>query len=119
MKNREFLETVISGNLTDEAIEYARTSLEKLDAANAKRRGTPTKAILEKREANAVLTEKIYGVLSENPLIVADIIAAIGVEITPQKANYIARQLVDEGKVEAVTVKVPTKGSQRAYKLKA
>ena len=115
MKNREFLETVANGTVNEEVMEYAKGAIEKLDAANEKRRGTPTKATVEKRAANAELAEKVYAILTDSPTIVADLIAAVGEEITPQRMNYIAHQLVKEGKAKAVDVKVPTKGTQRGY----
>lgn len=117
MKNREFLETVANGTINDEVVEFAKAEIEKIDAANAKRRENPTKATLAKRAANEELKGKVLGVLTENPIVVADIIAAIGEDVTAQRINYVAHQLVDEGKAEAVDVKVPTKGTQRGYKL--
>ena len=115
MKNREFLETVVNGTITEEVVEFAKAELAKIDAANAKRRENPPKATLEKRAQNAILKEKVYAVLTENPTIVADIIVAIGENVTAQRINYVAHELVDEGKAQAVDVKVPTKGTQRGY----
>jgi len=115
MKNRDFLETVANGTITEEAIEYAKAALEKLDATNAKKRENPPKAVKEKRAENEILKEKVYAVLTENPTIAADVLTAVGENVTVQKIGYILRALVADGKAEAVAVKVPTKGLQNGY----
>lgn len=115
MKNREFLETVANGTVNEEVIEFAKAEIEKIDAANAKRRENPPKAVKEKRAENEVLKEKVYAVLTENPTLAADVRTAIGEDVTVQKIGYILRALVADGKAQAVAVKVPTKGLQNGY----
>lgn len=115
MKNREFLETVANGTINEEVKDYAKEALAKLDAANEKRREKPTKATLEKRAANVELGEKIYEILTDSPIIVSDLIEALGGGLTPQRVNYAAGKLVEAGRAKAVDVKVPTKGKQRGY----
>ena len=115
MKNRDFLETVANGTITDEAVEFAKAALEKLDEANKKRRENPDKKTLEKRAENEVLKEKVYAVLTENPILAADVLTAVGEDVTVQKIGYILRALVADGKAQAVAVKVPTKGLQNGY----
>ena len=91
-----------------------------MDEANKKRRENPPKATVAKRAENEQIGAALYEVLTDAPTIVADIQAALtekGYELKPQRINSIAHTLVKAGKIEAVDVKVPTKGTQRGYKL--
>jgi len=115
MKNREFLETVVNGTITEEVVEFAKAELAKMDELNKKRRENPDKKTLERRAENEVLKEKVYAVLTENPTIAADVLAAVGEDVTVQKISSVLRALVADGKAEAVAVKVPTKGLQNGY----
>lgn len=115
MKNREFLNAIVNGTVTEEVVEYAKAEIEKLDEANKKRRENPDKKTLEKRAENEVLKEKVYAVLTENPTLAADVLTAVGENVTVQKIGYILRALVADGKAQAVAVKVPTKGLQNGY----
>jgi len=119
MTQRDFLQNVLNGILGDAEIQYAQNALTKLDAANQKRRENPPKAVVEKRAENEQIGAVLYEVLTDAPTIVADIQTALtekGYELKPQRINSIAHTLVDAGKIEAVDVKVPTKGTQRGYK---
>ena len=115
MKNRDFLNAIVNGNVTEEVVEFAKAEITKLDELNKKRRENPDKKTLEKRAENEVLKEKVYAVLTENPTIAADVLAAVGEDVTVQKISSILRALVADGKAEAVAVKVPTKGLQNGY----
>ena len=110
MTKREFLNAILTGNLTDEVLTHATEELEKLDALNEKRRNTPSKKDIE----NAPLKEALVALLSETPTTAADL--AVKVELTVQKTSALLRQLVDEGKAVASDVKVPKKGTQKAYR---
>ena len=109
MTKREFLNAILTGNLTEEVLTHATEELEKLDATNEKRRNTPSKKDTE----NAPLKEALAGLLSETPTTAADL--AVKVELSVQKTSALLRQLVDEGKAVASEVKVPKKGTQKGY----
>lgn len=111
MTNREFYTAIVSANVSDEVTAYAENALAKMDAANEKRRNTPSKTAL----ANAPLIDKIKAeVLTAEPKTASDIAAVL--EISVQKASALMRQIVAAGDAEAVDVKVPKRGSQKAYK---
>lgn len=113
MTNREFL-TAISTNesVPTEVAEYATAALAKMDAANEKRKNTPSKKAVE----NAPLIEKILNeVLTTEAKTASDVAAEI--EVSTQKASALLRQIVAEGKAIVEDVKVPKKGVQKAYRL--
>lgn len=111
MTNRDFYNAVISANISDELTAYATNALAKMDAANEKRRNTPTKA----QKENAPVIEAIQGVLNGELQTASDIAAAVG--ISTQKASALLRGLVTEGYAVAEDVKVPKKGVVKGYKL--
>ena len=118
MTKKEFLAAVVAANINEELTTYATAEIEKIDAANEKRKTNPTGKQKANAEFNEVVKGAIYEVLTTVPTLVADIKAALAerdIDVTPQRINALAHQLVDEGKIEATDVKVPTKGKQRAY----
>lgn len=118
MTKRELFTAIVNNEVTDEVIAAAKVELEKIDAANEKRKTNPTGKQKANAEFNEVVKGAIYEVLTTVPTLVADIKAALAerdIDVTPQRINALAHQLVDEGKIEATDVKVPTKGKQRAY----
>lgn len=118
MTKRELFNAIVANEVTEEVIEAAKAELEKMDAANEKRKTNPTGKAKANAELNATVKDAIFEVLTNVPTLVADIKAALAereIDVTPQRINALARILVDEGKVAATKVKVPTKGEQRAY----
>lgn len=118
MTKRELFNAIANREVTDEVVAAAKAELEKIDAANEKRKTNPTGKAKANAELNATVKEAIYEVLTTVPTLVADIKAALAereIGVSPQRINILARQLVDEGKIVATKVKVPTKGEQRAY----
>lgn len=112
MTNREFYSVVISGNLTADAIQFAKDAVAKMDERNAKRSSQPSKTAL----ANEPIKEKILAFLSEDVGVAKtspDIATAIG-EST-QKVSALCNQLAAEGKVEKSEGKVPKKGKMKFY----
>lgn len=112
MTNRESYEAVVNGTITPDVIEHFKAALAKMDAANEKRRNTPSKKAVE----NAPLVEQIVNkILTNEPKTASDVAAELGV--TPQKASALLRQVVADGKATVTDVKVPKKGAQKGYLL--
>lgn len=119
MFRRDFLNAVVNGEITNDVIEFAKAELTKIDAANEKRRENPPKAVAAKRAENAEIGEVLYEILTDAPIIVADLRVALaerGFDVKAQRVNAIAHKLIDAGRVTAEDVKVPNKGTQRGYK---
>lgn len=128
MTKREFLQNVIAlakmeemadtkvGEITMAEIkEFAELEIIKLDEKNAKRSSKPSKVQLE----NEPIKEKIVELITErNEKMVASAIAE-HLEISTQKASALCRQLVEVGKLVVEEVKIPKKGKQKAYSIKA
>lgn len=114
MTRRQRLEAVINGNITPELIEECKEELKKLDVASAKanERAKTSKNYLENKEVE----QDILGILGEEPLRVEEISEALGLEMTRQRLTAICTNLVKEGLVESVDVKVKGKGLRKAYK---
>ena len=114
MTRREFMEAVIaSENIAVNVKAFAEKEIEKLNTANAKKTSKPSKKAME----NEPIKESIIELLSVGEEMTASK-KKKKLEITTQKASALCRQLVDSGKLESKEVKVPKKGTQKAYKIK-
>ena len=110
MTNREFYEAIANETINSDVIDHAKAALAKMDAANEKRRNTPSKKAVE----NAPLVEQIVNeILTNEPKTASDVATELGV--TPQKASALLRQVVAEGKATVTDVKVPKRGTQKGY----
>ena len=106
MTKREFLNAVIA--LNDEVTtEFAKAEIEKMDARNASRKDKPSKKSVENEPVKARIAE----VLTDTPQTASEI--ASKVEISVQKASALLRQM----ECKVTEVKVPKKGTQKAYSL--
>ena len=106
MTKREFLNAVIA--LNDEVTtEFAKAEIEKMDARNASRKDKPSKKSVE----NEPIKAKIAEILTDTPQTASEI--ASKVEISVQKASALLRQM----ECKVTEVKVPKKGTQKAYSL--
>ena len=111
MTKREFLKTVAESEMAIEVREFAAAELVKMDEALEKRKGMTSKKELE----NAPLRERIVNeVLTEEWMVASAVAEQMG--FSTQKASSLLRQLVAENKVEVSEVKVPKKGTQKAYR---
>ena len=111
MTKREFL-TKIATFEDVELAEYAQGELEKMDAANEKRKGKASK----KAEENQPLVDRIVNeILGTEPMTATDVAAVL--EVSVQKASSLCRMAVAQGKAVQSEVKVPKKGNQKAYAL--
>lgn len=110
MTEREFLNSVISNNITEDTIKHAEDGIAKLNAKNAKRASTPSKTAI----ANEPIKAKIVEYLGQNGSATASDLSS-ALEISTQKASALARQLVESGTLTVTEVKVPKKGTQKSY----
>ena len=111
MTNREFLTNVSNGTVTELEMAHAAAELDKMNAANEKRKNKPSKTAIE----NAPIVENILGVLTHDAQTAADIAAQVG--ISTQKASSLLRQLGTAGQVVVSEIKVPKKGTCKGYAL--
>ena len=111
MTNREFLTAIANmENISEELKNEATARIEKMDAVNEARKNKPSK----KAEENAPIMDQIYNeVLNTEAQTAATVAEAIGVSV--QKANALLRALVADGRADVTEVKVPKKGTQKAY----
>lgn len=112
MTNREFFTAIKEANINDELTAYADAALSKMDAANEKRRNTPSKKAIENQPLiETIVTE----ILTSEPKTASDVAGELGVSV--QKASALLRAIVADGKATVSDVKVAKKGVQKAYTL--
>ena len=115
MTNREFFVSIASNtNLTADLRDHAQAQLDKMDASNAKSRGTESKTY----KANLPLMAEVLNLLADKPLLTTEVSIAMSTEdrpISPSKASGLLRTLEKEGKVTSAKVKVKGKGEQTLY----
>ena len=115
MTNREFFVSIASNtNLTADLRDHAQAQLDKMDASNAKNRGTESKTY----KANIPLFAEVLALLAEKPLFTTEVALAMSTKERPisnSKASGLLRTLENEGKVTSAKVKVKGKGEQTQY----
>jgi len=112
MTNREFLTAVANANISEEITTKANEELGKMDAINAKRKTVQSKTAKENEPIKKAIMEFLASVEGATAPVIGE-----KVGITTQKASALARQLADAGAVVAYDVKVPKKGTLKAYKV--
>ena len=120
MTNREFYTTIVETVANEELVEHAKAQLAKLDATAEKRKGKVSKADQEKRDANEKLARHIAAdILTAEAKTATDVAAILteetGEEVKVQKASYLCRLAVKLELANETEVKIPKKGSQKAY----
>ena len=122
MTNREFYNSIVAENatITPEMIEHATEALAKLDATAEKRKGKVSAKDQAKRDENAALAAKVANeILGTEPKTATDVAAVLtetlGEEVKVQKASYLCRLAVTLGLATQTEVKIPKKGTQKAY----
>lgn len=122
MTNREFYNAITAENatITAEMIEHAEAQLAKLDATAEKRKGVVSKKDQEKRAANEALATQIAAeIFGAEAKTASDVAAALieitGEEVKVQRASYLCRLAVKMGLAAETEVKIPKKGTQKAY----
>ena len=111
MTNREFLTAIANmENISEELKAEATARIEKLDATTEARKNKPSKKATE----NAPIMEQIANeILTSEAQTASAIAEAAGISV--QKASALLRQLVADGKATVTEVKIPKKGTQKAY----
>ena len=121
MTNREFY-TAISANetLPQDIRDHATAAIAKLDATAEARKGKVSAKDQAKRDENATLANRIATeILGTEAKTATDVATALteilGEEVKVQKASYLCRLAVDLGLANQTEVKIPKKGTQKAY----
>lgn len=109
MTKREFYVAIANGEMNDEVKATAAEYIAKMDEANEKRKNTLSK----KQEENEAIKVEILGHLDTEAKTATTVGELMG--ISTQKASALLRQLVNDGKATATEVKIPKKGTQKAY----
>lgn len=112
MTKREFYTAIMNGEIDEQVKLFASEELEKMDAANEKRRNTLSKKAQENLPLLRQITDEI---LTDEPKTATDVAAVL--EVSVQKASGLLRRLVEEGKAVKVDVKIKGKGTQKGYTL--
>lgn len=115
MTRRERLEMVIRGEISEELIEDCKRELEKLNERGAAALAKSKES--ENYKANKVYEERVCEFLEEleEPVQVGEILTNVAPELTRQRMTAICTNLVRDGRIRAVDVKVKGKGKRRAY----
>ena len=112
MTKREFLTAVSNGEMTDELKEFAAAEIEKMNNSAAARAAKPSKAQVE----NAPLVDRIVNeVLGAEPKTATEVAEVL--EMSVQKASALLRMTVAQGRAVQTEVKLPKKGTVKAYTL--
>ena len=112
MTKREFYVAISNGEMNEELVAMATAEIEKMDAANAKRKDKVSK----KAEENQPLIDRIVSeILGAEPKTATDIAAVM--ELSVQKTSSLCRAAVAQGKAVQSEIKVPKKSNQKAYAL--
>lgn len=121
MTNREFYTTIAATEtLPEEIRNHATEQIAKLDATAEKRKGKLSAKEQAKRDENTAMAthiaETILGTEAKTATDVATVLTAeAGEEVKVQKASYLCRLAVKLGLANETEVKIPKKGTQKAY----
>ena len=125
MTKIELMKAIVEGaTVTAEMAEKAAEIIAADEAAKEKRKGKISKATQEKREANEEMAKHIAAdILGAEAKTATDVAEALIAEqedpdaepIKVQKASYLCRLAVKLGLANETEVKIPKKGSQKAY----
>lgn len=120
MTKREFYEKVAAGEMNDEMQTFATVELAKMAASAEKRKGKLSEKEQAKRDANAALVKTVVEqVLGAEAMTATDVGAKLteltGEEYSVQKVSALCRAAVAQGLANSEEVKVPKKGTLKAY----
>lgn len=113
MTRKERLEAIISGNITEELIEECKVELEKLNAHSAAALAK-TKESAQYKE-NKVYEERIYELLGDEPMQIEEIRMLVAPEATRQRMTAICTNMVREGRIQSVDLKIKGVGKRKGY----
>lgn len=112
MTARNFYTDIAAGIMTEKHMVYAAEALHKMNEANEKKKGTMTPS----QKENVIFKQRILDVLEGKDYTIAATIAEL-VEISPNKASALCRQLVADGALAVSEVKNEKKNKVKAYKI--
>ena len=121
MTKNELLKMITEGaTVTAEMADKAAEMLAADAKAKEARKGKVSRADQEKRDANAELARHIaVDILADEAKTATDVAAVLaeetGEEVKVQKASYLCRLAVEMGLANQTEVKIPKKGTQKAY----
>ena len=120
MTKREFFVKVAAGEMTEEMQAMAAEFLAKMDVQLAARKGKVSEKEQAKRDANVALAtriaEEILGAEAKTATdVAAELTEMLGEEVKVQKASSLCRKAVELGLATVTEVKIPKKGTQKAY----
>lgn len=121
MTKIELMKEIKEGAIvTAEMAEKAAEIIAADKAAKEARKGKVSKAAQEKRDANEAMAKHIAADILGSEAKTATDVAAIlteeaGEEVKTQKASYLCRLAVTMGLANVEEVKIPKKGTQKAY----
>ena len=120
MTKREFFAKVSAGEMTEEMQAFAAEQLTKMDAQLEARKGKVSEKEQVKRDANVALATRVAKeILGAEAMTATDVAAKLtellGEEIKVQKASFLCRKAVELELAVQSEVKIPKKGSQKAY----
>ena len=120
MTKREFFVKAAAGEMTEEMMTFAAEALVKMDETLEKRKGKLSEKEQAKRDANVALATRvateILGAEAKTATdVAAELTELLGEEVKVQKASSLCRKAVELGLAVQTDVKIPKKGSQKAY----
>lgn len=120
MTKREFFAKASTGEMTEEMQAYAAEQLIKMNAQLEARKGKVSEKEQAKRDANEALARRVAAeVLGAEAKTATDVATELtemlGEEIKVQKASSLCRKAVELGLAVQTEVKIPKKGTQKAY----
>lgn len=113
MTARRFFTEIQTYDLPAELLDYAANEIQKLDEAAQKRKEKPTKAQQENAAIRTQLHTYMIEHFSDEYFSQAELGEAL--EISPNKAGALVRQLVKDGLAEAADIKVKG-GTRKGYR---
>ena len=115
MTNRDFLTNVANGTINDEIKAHAAEAIVKIDEANAKRKEKKAEdgKLSKAAEANLPLVDEALTAMGNVAKTSPEIAAELGISIP--KANAVLKLGVTLNKMTVEDVKVPGKGTIKAY----
>ena len=120
MTKREFFVKAAAGEMTEEMQAMAAEFLVQMDAQLEARKGKVSEKEQAKRDANEALARRVAAeVLGAEAKTATDVATELtemlGEEVKVQKASSLCRKAVELGLAVQTDVKIPKKGSQKAY----
>ena len=117
MTKIELMKAIVEGAVvTAEMAEKAAEIIATDAAAKEKRKGKVSEKDAAKRAENVALATMIANdILTTEAMTATDVAAVMGEDTKVQKASYLCRLAVELGLANVTEVKIPKKGTQKAY----